>query len=153
MKSVTRLTGLTLISPLLFLLCGETASAQYAAGLETDQPIFAKHDILTVRIEAPLTTLIKDRPEEKYLNGMFYFVDSNGDEQKLDLKFRARGKYRLQKRTCNFPPIRLNFKKGQVKETEFSGQDKLKLVTHCQSRRKNFEQLVLREYPRRDRAI
>ena len=146
MNTTTRPLILTIISPLLFLLCGTTVSAQYADGLDTDQPLFATHDILTARIEAPLSTLIKERPEELYLDGMFYYIDAGGQEQALDLKIRTRGKYRLQKKTCNFPPIRLNFKKGQVKKTEFATQDKLKLVSHCQTRRKNFEQLVLREY-------
>ncbi len=145
MNSIIRLLNLTIISLPLFLLCGATASAQYAEGLETDQPLFATHDVLTARIEAPLSTLTKKRSDEEYLDGMFYFVDTNGEEQALDLKIRTRGKFRLQKSTCRFPPIRLNFKKGQVKETEFAGQDKLKLVSHCQSR-SSYEQLVLREY-------
>jgi len=140
---MTRSPDLTSIAPLLFLLCSATAPAQYT---DSDQPLFASHDILKVRIEAPLSTLIKERPEEKYLDGMFYYIDANGQEQALDLKIRTRGKYRLQKKTCNFPPLRLNFKKGQVKETEFANQDKLKLVSHCQTRKKSFEQLVLREY-------
>lgn len=146
MKNRTRLLALTAITSALFLSYGTPATAQYAAGLASDQPIFATHDLLTARIEAPLSTLIKDRPEEKYLDGRFFYVDSNGTEQQLDLKLRVRGKYRARKSTCNFPPIRLNFKKGQVKETEFAGQDKLKLVTHCQTGRSSFEQLVLREY-------
>jgi len=146
MKNRTLLLILTHFAAALFLSYGAPATAQYADGLDTDQPIFATHRLLTARIEAPLATLLKDRPEEKYLDGQFYYVDSNGAEQQLDLKLRVRGKYRARKSTCNFPPIRLNFKKGQVKETEFAGQDKLKLVTHCQTGRSSFEQLVLREY-------
>jgi hypothetical protein len=42
--------------------------------------------------------------------------------------------------------VRLNFRKKQLKDTEFDGQDKLKLVTHCQQNKMSFEQLVLREY-------
>ena len=146
MKNPALLLILTIVTPALFLSYGAPAAAQYADGLESDQPIFATHELLSARIEAPLSTLVKDRPEEKYLDSLFYYVDSNGDEQQLDLKIRVRGKYRARKSTCNFPPIRLNFKKGQVKDTEFAGQDKLKLVTHCQTRRSSFEQLVLREY-------
>jgi len=145
MNTIIRLFNLTIISLPLFLLCGATASAQYAEGLKTDQPLFATHDVMTVRIEAPLSTLTKKRSDEEYLDGMFYLVDSNGEEQALDLKIRTRGKFRLQKSTCKFPPIRLNFKTGQVKDTELAGQDKLKLVSHCQSRG-SFEQLILREY-------
>ena len=146
MKNLTRLPVLTVITSALFLSYGTPAAAQYADGVASDQPIFATHDLLTARIEAPLSTLVKERPEQEYLDGRFFYVASNGEEQQLDLKIRVRGKYRARKSTCNFPPIRLNFKKGQVKETEFAGQDKLKLVTHCQTRRSNFEQLVLREY-------
>ena len=145
MNTIIRLSNLTMISLPLFLLCGATASAQYADGLETDQPLFATHDVMTVRIEAPLKTLTKKRSDEEYLDGMFYIVGADGEEQALDLKIRTRGKFRLQKSTCKFPPIRLNFKKGQVKDTELAGQDKIKLVSHCQSR-SSFEQLILREY-------
>jgi hypothetical protein len=40
----------------------------------------------------------------------------------------------------------LNFRKKQVVDTEFAGQDKLKLVTHCRSKNSYYEQLVLREF-------
>ena len=76
MKSETRLRCSTIIAPLLFLFGGATASAQYADGLDTDQPLFATHDILKVRIEAPLSTLVRDRSKEKYLDGMFYYIDA-----------------------------------------------------------------------------
>jgi hypothetical protein len=145
MNTITRLFSLTMISLPLFLLCGATASAQYAEGLETDQPLFATHDMLTARIQAPLSTLMKKRSDEEYLDGMFYLVDANGEEQALELKIRTRGKFRLQKSTCKFPPIRLNFKTGQLTDTELAGQDKLKLVSHCQNRT-SYEQLILREY-------
>ena len=146
MKIPYLLISLTAVVLALFLPIGNIASAQYADGLETDQPLFASHNMMTVRIEAPLTTLIRKKPEEEYLDGMFYYIDSAGQEQALDLKIRVRGKFRLKRETCNFPPIRLNFDKGQVKGTEFAGQDKLKLVSHCQANKKSFEQIVVREY-------
>ena len=40
----------------------------------------------------------------------------------------------------------MNFRKKQVVDTEFSGQDKLKLVTHCKNKNSYYEQLVLREF-------
>jgi hypothetical protein len=89
---------------------------------------------------------MKEQPDAEYLDGIFSYVDTAGQEYTLDLKLRTRGRYRRKKSTCNFSPIRLNFRKKQVEGTEFAGQDKLKLVTHCQTRRKSFEQFVLREY-------
>jgi len=109
-------------------------------------PLFADHVVIDVRIEAPLTTLVKERSDEDYLDGTFTFPDTDGMEKSVDLKLRTRGRYRLQKRTCTFPPVRLNFPKSQVEDTLLDGQDKLKLVTHCNTGRDSFEQLVLREY-------
>jgi hypothetical protein len=113
---------------------------------DASQPLFDSHAMMDVRIEAPLSTLLKDRPEDEYLDGAFFYTEADGSEQRLDLKLQTRGRYRRQKSTCNFPPVRLNFRKEQVRETLFANQDKLKLVTHCQTRRDRYEQLVLREY-------
>jgi hypothetical protein len=109
-------------------------------------PLFASHSVLQVTIEAPLTTLMRKRPLEEYLDGTFSFTGDDGTERTIDLKIRTRGKFRRHKKNCNFAPIRLNFRKKQVADTEFAGQDKLKLVTHCQNNRPPYEQLVLREF-------
>jgi len=53
----------------------------------------------------------------------------------------ARGNFRLDPENCNFPPLLLNFKKGDLANTVFDGQDKLKLVTPCQQ-----ESDVIEEY-------
>ena len=86
------------------------------------------------------------RPDKDYLEGSFSYAKGDGTQQTFDLKLRTRGKFRRKKETCNFPPIRLNFRKKQLKDTIFEGQNKLKLVTHCQQNKDAFEQLVLREY-------
>lgn len=115
-------------------------------GTSHSQALFESHEVLNVTIEAPLSTLMKVRSDVDYLEGSFGFTDEVGVTQTVDLKLRARGRYRRQKNTCTFPPVRLNFKTAQVAGTLLEDQDKLKLVTHCNSRRKNYEQLVLREY-------
>ena len=108
--------------------------------------LFADDSLLQVTIEAPLTTLMRDRPKDGYLDGEFRFIGDDGAEHTLDLKIRTRGKYRWKKTHCDFAPIRLNFRQTQVVDTEFEGQDKLKLVTHCQNKKSYFEQLLLREF-------
>lgn len=110
------------------------------------RPLFLRHDVMTVRIEGPLSSLTSDRPEEEYLEGAFTYPQSDGTTRTVDLKLRTRGRYRRQKSTCSFPPVRLNFATSQLEGTEFEGQDKLKLVTHCRSSREQFEQHLLREY-------
>jgi hypothetical protein len=146
MKNMNQHSVLTIVAvPLFLVLCAAVAAQPVTDDAEI-RPLFESHDIMTARIEAPFKTLMKERPEDEYLDGTFSYIDSAGQEHTLDLKLQTRGRYRRQRKTCNFPPIRLNFRKKQVEGTEFTGQDKLKLVTHCQTRRKNFEQLVLREY-------
>ncbi len=108
--------------------------------------LFDSEDVLELRIEAPLTTLAKVRSDTEYLNGKLSYRDETGEVRSFDLKLRARGRYRRQKRTCDFPPIRLNFQTGQVTGSIFESQDKLKLVTHCNNKSAKSEQLVLREY-------
>ena len=127
----------TLLMSLAFL--ANTADTQA-------QQLFASHDTLDVRLEAPLSTLVRERSDIDYLDGSFGYTDEGGEMRTFELKLRARGRYRRQRSTCPFPPIRLNFRKGEVEGTLLSGQDQLKLITHCHSRRAQYEQLVLREY-------
>ena len=84
-------------------------------------PLFSSHSVLDILIEAPITRLMQERPEEYYLDGKLSYTDAAGVEHILELKLRTRGKYRNQKKTCSFAPIRLNFRKKQVAGTEFAG--------------------------------
>ena len=114
--------------------------------LAAQKPLFADHVILDVTIEAPLTTLMAERPDEEYLPAKLTYAASGDATVELDLKIRTRGNYRRDPDHCDFAPIRLNFRKRQVKDTLFDRQDKLKLVTHCRSKSPSFPQHVLREY-------
>jgi hypothetical protein len=53
----------------------------------------------------------------------------------------VRGNFRRDPKHCDFPPLFVNFKKSDVKNTIFKNQDKLKLVTHC-----IFEEDLIEEY-------
>jgi len=145
MKKIMQHSTWTTFAVALFLTFSQATVAQTAADDVEIRPLFQSHDTLIVRIEAPLTTLMREQPDEEYLDATFSYSDAAGQEHKLDLKLQTRGRFRRNKSTCIFSPLRLNFRKQQVTGTEFAGQDKLKLVTHCQ-RSKNYEQLLLREY-------
>lgn len=119
-------------------MCTSMAFAQQEA-----DPLFQSNEILQVTIEGPLATLIKEKSKEDYLNGFFRYTEADGTPVEFDLKFRARGNYRHA--NCDYPPVRLNFKKSQTKNTLFDKQDKLKLVVHC-NRRAQYQQIVLQEY-------
>ncbi len=118
----------------------------WSTALAGPKPLFADDAILDVTIEAPLTTLMRERPDTEYLPARMTLETPYAATVELDLKIRTRGNYRRDPEHCDFAPIRLNFLKGQVKGTLFDGQDKLKLVTHCRSKSTSFPQHVLREY-------
>ena len=123
----------------LLLLAG-TVSAE--ENLPTD-PLFRDVQILEASISGPLTTLVRERPQEDYLPGMFRYTDADGEEVALDLKIRTRGNFRHKE--CDYPPVLLNFVKKQTRDTLFDKQNKLKLVIQC-GKSERYEQAVLREY-------
>jgi len=110
---------------------------------EAPDPLFQNSATLEVTIEAPLTTLVRKRPKEDYLPGVFRYTKTDGTTVDLDLEIRTRGHSRHE--NCDYPPLRLNFKKSQTKGTLFDKQDKLKLVIHCDVA-KRYEQILLKEY-------
>lgn len=122
------------------VLIAAAATATFA------QPLFDTHETLAISITAPLDKISAERDSNEYHEGTLRYTDSAGAVHELDVSLRARGRYRRQDKTCDFPPIRLNFKKKQVEETLFADQDKIKLVTHCKNRSEFYEQLLLKEY-------
>jgi hypothetical protein len=105
------------------------------------------------QVEAPLelklvgnfTVISKDRDtlSTKEYWGEVRLRDARGKDLKIPVSLRTRAHFRL--RNCSFPQLRLDFKKSEVKGTVFDGQDKLKLVTHCNPDAL-FEEYVSREY-------
>ena len=109
-------------------------------------PLFQSDEILNVTIRAPFKSIVRVRSLEVEEAGTLSFEDADGTQHTFDIKVRARGKSRRAPQTCNFPPLRLNFKKSQTKGTIFEKQDKLKLVTHCKEDSIVYRQGVFREY-------
>ncbi len=120
-------------------------SGASAQEMNSADPLFEGDEIIDVRIVAPMTTIVSERPDEEELPATFEYTNSAGEAVIFDIKIRARGNFRRKKDVCDFPPIRLNFAKSETKDTLFHKQDKVKLVTHCQSTDR-YDQVVLREY-------
>jgi len=131
----------TFVSVAWFLLFS-SAEAQEIGAPDT---LFQSDEILDVRIVAPIATLVSERSIDEELPGIFEYTNSAGETVELDIKLRARGKFRRDKDNCRFPPLRLNFVKSQTKGTLFHKQKKVKLVTHCQNSAK-YAEVLLREY-------
>jgi hypothetical protein len=125
--------------------CCLSVAIATAAEERSADPLFRSNEILDVRIVAPLKTLLSERSFDEELPATFEYTDSENQLVEFDIKIRTRGRFRRQEEVCRFPPIRLNFKTSQTKSTLFHKQDKVKLVTHCQTT-STYEQALLKEY-------
>lgn len=110
------------------------------------QVLFSDEDVLNVTIATDLGALLKDREDEsEYHAATISYSDPTGQEVSIPLRIKVRGNFRRQKNNCDFPPLRLNFD-TLTQNTLFEGQNKLKLVTHCQSKKQIYNQFVVSEY-------
>ena len=125
---------------------GLLLSAHSAPATAQDPPLFTSDDVVTFTIRAPLDDIFDHRRQEsEEYPGVVILPDPSGQALTLDVDIRTRGRARLEKRICRFPPLRLDFPKDSVHGTLFEGQNRLKLVTHCQDDREEYEQYVLLE--------
>ena len=115
-----------------------------AASASGPKPLFASEDILKLRIEAPFDDLIRaapgsTRPFEAKL------TLSGPPSEAYAIHLSARGVSRRSPSTCEFPPLRIEFKERPDDASLFRGQKSLKLATHCR-RSGDFQNYNLLEY-------
>lgn len=104
--------------------------------------LFKSDEVLNIELRTDFSAIQKDRVEDpQYHDGELIYKDSKGRPVRLSVKVMARGDFRRNPENCSFPPLAVNFKKNEVKNTLFDNQDKLKLVTPCQ-----FDRDVIEEY-------
>lgn len=109
-------------------------------------PLFASNDPLEVTIRGPFSTIMRVRSLEEDQPGTLTYNDPEAGDVTVELGIRTRGRFRHQEEVCPFAPLRLNFKKSDVKGTLFAGSDKLKLVTHCRNGATPYSQALLKEH-------
>lgn len=109
-------------------------------------PLFATDEPLDLTLRTRIQWLRDERPDQEEAEGWAVWTTPEGRRDSVDVEVRARGNFRLRKRNCNFPPLRLDFPRSRVGGTVFAGQNRLKLVTPCQDRRDAYQQYVLQEY-------
>ena len=133
---------------LTWMFGGLLAGGQVAPVEEGGPPdFFADRSTLHFIVSTDLTVLLADRaldsPERPATLG---YRDANGAPIWIPINVKTRGKFRLLEDVCDFPPIRLDFPAKQLAGTVFEGQNKLKLVTHCQTADSTYEQYIIQEY-------
>lgn len=114
-----------------------------AAGAATANPLFEDDTVLVAVLTVPLSQVYAQRRQDRrlYFPGKWSYTTADGAVQRLSVGVRTRGNFR--RLNCRLPPLRLNFRKSEVKGTLFDGQNKLKLVSPCGPGGSYQQQLVL----------
>ena len=122
-----------------------------AARAQTDRVppapgLFGPDEPLALTLTTNLKAVMKDRGSQSpYHAAVLSYAGADGVPVSLDIRVKTRGLFRLKPTTCQFAPLMLHFAKKRAAQTIFAGQEKLKLVTHCQNR-DDYEQYVVEEY-------
>jgi hypothetical protein len=105
--------------------------------------VFADDTTLELVLSAPLGAVFRARQNPEYQPATLAYRDASGSEVTVPLRVRVRGKSRAV--ACSFPPLLLNFRTAVLAGTLLEGEDRLKLVTHCDTRA-SYDDYVLLEY-------
>ncbi len=110
-------------------LCALVLAVSPAAAGEL--PLFQDDTIIKAVLTAPIGQAYAQKTQESRIEfpGQWTYINEDGETEKLDVAIRTRGNFR--RLNCVLPPLRLNFRKSQVKGTLLAGQNKVKLVSPC----------------------
>ena len=107
--------------------------------------LFQSDSILKLTIKLHLNEVIHDLKTREDHDAVLSYIDDKNVESKHFIKVKVRGKSRSKVNICKFPPLEINFKKNETKNSLFEGQNKIKLVTHC-NYESEFRRYVGEEY-------
>lgn len=118
------------------------------AGEELPQSIFdllQQEEVTKVRMALDLEQLTQSKYDTSEYAGLISFTDAEKNQQEWKVDFTQRGKFRRSKCT-DIPPLRLNFRKKDLKKAGLAKHDDMKLVTYCMGEEAEAREFLLREY-------
>lgn len=108
--------------------------------------LFRDKEPLKIVLVTDVIAIQNDKSEDpEYISGMLLYNLSTLKREAFDIKVKARGNTRRVTELCEFPPLKFNFKKSQLKNTVFDGVDKIKFVSQCRLD-EPFAEFVKEEY-------
>ncbi len=127
---------------------GYPTPEEYAELAEESEnaPLFQSYEPLKITLRTDIDWLRDERNDSVEVEGTATFIDLDGSEVVKPVDVRTRGLFRMDKKNCNFPPLRLDFPRSQMEGTVFEGQNRLKLVTPCHDGRDSYQTYVYDEY-------
>jgi hypothetical protein len=134
-------------STLLCALGFSGFSIGLAAQHQQSYDFFADRETIAFTLSTDLVELLADRSQESQERpGEVRYLNADGSTAVVPVQVKTRGSFRLDPNICDFPPIRLNFRRQDVPRTLFAGQDKIKMVTHCLTPDPEYQQFAILEY-------
>ncbi|HEX7545323.1 MAG TPA: hypothetical protein VF368_01255 [Gemmatimonadaceae bacterium] len=129
-------------------MLGVLATGVIVAPRAGAQRLFRTDSMLTVTITTELGPLLKQRDSLELVKhpAVVSYVGADGKSVNVPVKLRARGHFRRQARNCDFPPLWLELKSSDAKQTVLSGLSKIKIATTCRPKSAEYEQYMLQEY-------
>ena len=111
------------------------------------QKLFKSDTALNVTVTGMLGPLLKQRDSLDLVKhpAILSYPTEKG-AQSIPVRLRARGHFRRQARNCDFPPLWVDVKSSDAKQTLLSGQSKIKLTTNCRPKDAEYEQYILQEF-------
>ncbi len=111
-------------------------------GFSQTTALFGENDILEFTLTGPVGELMKDRGDDpQYHDFQLSYLGTDKAPLQLAVQVKVRGHFRKLKQNCTYPPFLISFTGEDKRNTLFSEQKKLKLVTPCRD-----EKFVIREY-------
>lgn len=101
----------------------------------------SENTVTDITISTDLTSLLAGANEEE--KAVISTVNDQGQIIEWKAKLSLRGKFR--RRICDFPPIKIDLDKDELRANDLAEFDKLKLVTHCEEERALAHEQLLKE--------
>ena len=79
-------------------------------GSASGADIFDSDEPVSLVLEAPMRTLVKDMKKKPTVDGVLSYTDAAGQVHSFDVKVNTRGNTRLA--FCDFPPLKVDFRKN-----------------------------------------
>ncbi|MCF8235526.1 MAG: hypothetical protein K9G67_11805 [Bacteroidales bacterium] len=108
------------------------------------QGLFNHKKPLKVKFQADFNAIFQDKTDSAVYHPGSMKIKFPDETYEFSIELKTRGHYRRDH--CSFPPLKVNFKKEDIKGTPFEGSDKIKMVTHCNTDDPEADQNVLTEY-------
>lgn len=144
---MSKKAGKSLITIILVLITVQIsfADGKNASGERGIFDLWNYQEVIDVKLTFNLEEVFQDRKGIDSHPAKITFEDERGTEQNWEIKLSTRGRFRKMK-CSEVPPLRINFKKEDLRNAGLADYDDYKLVTYCLEDYQLAKELLLKEY-------